>query len=94
MKKKEAPIKQELLWKILELTFVIAFLKKDCDGGDKSLNLAFDFNQNEDNVFGPKNILLTKCVFSIVNETLTEFQAVLPSNSGSQLSKFQFDIDQ
>ena len=40
------------MWKILQLTFVIAFFKKDQDGGDKSLNLAFDFSDSE-NEYGP-----------------------------------------
>lgn len=57
--------------KILELIFVVAFLHKDLKNGHEIFSVAQDFSECK-----PKNILLTKCTYGIINDVLNEFTVV------------------
>ena len=82
----ERNIKPEILWKVLELIFVVGFFEKDEVDSDGVFNKSLSLRT------GRSSALLTKCVIQIVGDTLRQFSAVVAEKSSSKLQNFKFDL--
>ena len=91
-----AAVPEEILWKVLELVFTVAFFTKDNRDSSDCFNTVFNLattnleaNQMHHHQTSAElrrlqtNALLTKSVVQIIGDTLKQFSAVLPAQGSS-----------